>query len=73
MYTINHMRYMRDLSLGEVASAMGISESYCSLLLGGHRRMSFENAWKLSKILSVSLEELYESYVYTRKCVDGNH
>ncbi|MDD4761381.1 MAG: helix-turn-helix transcriptional regulator [Bacteroidaceae bacterium] len=60
--TLREARLEKKLTLKETAQFLGISECYCSMLLSGKRRMSLENAEKLSKVLDLSIDEVNSLY-----------
>jgi len=60
--TLKEIRELKGFSQEEVASDLGISVSYLSLLENGKRRMSIENAQKLANKLGVTLEKIFFAY-----------
>ena len=70
--TLNEARIEKNLTLKEISRILEISECYCSLLLSGKRRMSLDNAEKLSKILGSTIDEVYRLYKYTQAGSDAS-
>lgn len=51
----------------ELAKAVGISKSYYSMLETGNRPIKYEMAYKISKVLRTTPDDLFLDYE-TRKC-----
>lgn len=56
-----------DITQKEVAFDLGISESYCSLLVNGKRKMSFDIAIYLSSKINRPLDDIWSAYNVCRK------
>lgn len=67
-YSLRDLREERLLSQREVTNLMGSGNKYqISLLENGKRCLEFSEAEKLSRILGVTLDELFIAYSNSRK------
>lgn len=64
--TLDELRIKKNKTLKQTAEMIGISESYCSLLMRGKRRLSLDNAEKLSKIFGKTIDEIFLLYNFAK-------
>lgn len=69
--TLKQLREDAGVKQEEMATLLGISASYYSLLENGRRRMSLEMASKISKRIGVSMETVWSAYDVCRKSTEA--
>lgn len=61
-----------DIKQKNLATELGISKSYCSLLINGKRKMSFDIATLISQSTGNTLEEVWSAYNVCRKSMTNS-
>ncbi len=67
MNKLKVMRKQRNLTVEEVAKAVGITQPALSMIENGHRNPSMNVAFKLANFFGVSIEDLFPQYKDTTK------
>ena len=57
-FNVRYLAQKKDLKIGDIEHAMGVSTGYISRLSYGTGNVSLENAYTVSRILNVSLDDL---------------
>ncbi len=67
MNRLKDMRKSRNLTVKEVAKAIGITQPALTRIENGHRNPSMNVAFKLANFFGVSIEDLFPQYTTKAK------
>ena len=71
MNRLKDMRKARNLTVNEVAKAIGITQPALTRIENGHRNPSLHVAFRLANFFNVSLEDLFPQFNTKRKTPTG--
>ncbi len=71
MNRLKDMRKSRNLTVKEVAKAIGITQPALTRIENGHRNPSMNVAFKLANFFGVSIEDLFPKYTTKKKTPAG--